>query len=163
MKLYLDGCDGSGKTTLADYLSKRFKIDKFTLTKDSEKSIQRYLELETYKNVVHDRTFLSEHVYPEIFGRKKWMSDAQVETLINIYKLDGMMIICTSPDEIIASRLGKRGDEFEEVLTNICIINKAYLEIAKQHNILVVDTDRLSFEMIGDYIERRIENGELCK
>ena len=159
MKIYLDGCDGSGKSTLADYLSSRFCIDKFCLTKDSEKSLKRYVNIACIDDVVCDRTFISELVYPTVFGREKVLSQYEADTLIDLYKSEGIIIVCTAHTEAIRRRLSERGDEFQEVLDNLQMINNEYIRIAIDNNILVVDTDITTKKDIGDYIERRLEYG----
>ena len=158
MKIYLDGVDGAGKSTLANYLSQYFKIDKFCLTKDSEKSIDRYLEVRSIDNVVYDRTFLSEVVYPEIFNRKPWMSESDIKMLLDIYKKD-IFIILTADIEDIRQRIFKRGDEFEEVIRQLELINNSYLEIAKKYDLLLINTSITSFKDVVDMIERRLHNG----
>lgn len=160
MKIYLDGCDGSGKSTLTDYLSTRFCIDKFCLTKDSDKSLKRYIDILNIDDVVCDRTFLSEMVYPSVFGREKWLSQYAIEFLISLYKNNGIMIVCTAPIQVLKKRLIERGDEFKEVLNNLHMINNEYLKIANENSILVVDTTIITKENVGDYIERRLQNGK---
>lgn len=158
MRIYLDGCDGVGKSTLAKYLSERFKLDIFCLTKDSEKSIDRYNELAAIENVVHDRTFLSEVVYPKIFRRDNWLTDDAVCELIEFYNQDdGVLVICTAPDDIIRRRiLDRQTFEHYEVVNNIDYINSSYRELANKYNLLLVDTQTLDFDTIGDMIERRL-------
>lgn len=158
MKIYLDGCDGVGKSTLATYLSERFAIDKFCLTKDSEKSIGRYMDFKL-DDVVYDRTFLSEVVYPEIFGREKRLSEKDIKFLLRWYSdNDTLFVICTAPDDEIKRRILARGVEHLEVIKNIDVINNAYREIAKKYNLMIVNTHVHSNEEIGDMIERRLKN-----
>lgn len=160
MKIYLDGCDGVGKSTLANYLSERFCIDKFCLTKDSEKSIDRYKSLTHLDNVVYDRTFLSEVVYPEIFGREEWLSENDIEYLLDCYRKEKcLIVICTASNETIRDRILARGVEFFEVIKNIANINTKYRELAMKYNLLLVNTQCHTSEEIGDMIERRLKNG----
>ena len=88
MKIYLDGCDGSGKSTLAKYLADRFNLDIFCLTKNSEKSKMRYIDIGlSLDNVVHDRTFFSEVVYPKIFCRDEWINELLNKNEAMVYKV----------------------------------------------------------------------------
>ena len=159
MRIYLDGCDGSGKSTLAKYLSKRFGLDIFCLTKDSEKSMKRYLEIGLgLDNVVYDRTFFSEAIYPMIFDRDLWLDSDDIEELLDLYNCGNrIIVICTTHDYIIRDRLRQRGDEFGEVIDNLSLINKKYREIADRYNLMLVDTYEQTLEEIGDQIERRIK------
>lgn len=159
MRIFLDGCDGTGKSTLATYLSERFKIDKFCLTKDSKKSVTRYMEVMKTDDVVYDRTFLSEVVYPSVFGREDWLSETQVDKLIEYYKGAGLFVICTAEPRDIRQRILRRGAEHLEVIKNIDRINAQYVEIAKKYNLIVVDTSIIDYKTIGDYIEKEIRNG----
>lgn len=155
MKIYLDGCDGSGKSTLAKYIANRFGLDIFCLTKNSEKTIERYLDIAFIDNVVYDRTFFSEIVYPNVFKRKEWLNEFQIQNLIKYY--NSLFVICTAPDYIIQDRLRRRGYEFEEITNNISYINKKYQEIAQKYDLMIVDTYELSLDDIGDEIERRLK------
>lgn len=155
MRIFLDGADGVGKTTLSNYLSEYFKMDKFCLTKDSEKSIHRYLEIRQVDNVVFDRTFLSEVVYPKIFNRKEWITNSEIEMLLKIYKKDIFIILTANIDDI-RKRINERGEEYEEVIRQIELINNSYLELAKKYDLLIFNTSYISFEDIKNVIERRI-------
>ena len=159
MRIFLDGCDGTGKSTLATYLSERFKIDKFCLTKDSKKSVPRYMEVMKTDDVVYDRTFLSEVVYPRVFGREDWLSETQVDKLIEYYKGAGLFVICTAEAKDIRQRILRRGAEHLEVIKSIDSINAKYVELAKKYNLIVVDTSIIDNRVIGDYIEKEIRNG----
>lgn len=163
MRIYLDGCDGAGKSTLAKYLSQRFKLDIFCLTKDSEKSIDRYKHLAKIENVVHDRTFLSEVVYPKVFDRENWLSDDDVCELLHESYDDGIFVVCTAPNDRIKGRIFDRHEfEFQEVMDNLDYINSLYQELARKYDLLLVDTYVAPLQEIGDEIERRlIENGKL--
>lgn len=158
MRIYLDGCDGTGKSTLADKLCRRFRLDKFCLTKDSEKSVRRYLEIRKTDNVVYDRTFLSEIVYPKVFHRKEWMTEYDKEILLYHYlKLepDDIFIILTARNNDIKERILSRGEEYSEILDNIPEINKKYVELGLQYHIQIVDTSLTNTENIIKLIERR--------
>ena len=159
MKIYLDGCDGSGKSTLAKYLADRFNLDIFCLTKNSEKSKMRYIDIGlSLDNVVHDRTFFSEVVYPKIFCRDEWINEDVIDMLVDLYVHDKtVFVICTTHDYIIRDRLSQRGDEFDEVINNLSQINKEYREIAQKYNLMLVDTYEQTLEEIGDQIERRLK------
>ena len=159
MRIFLDGCDGTGKTTLAKYLSERFNLDIFCLTKEGVKSVKRYKELLSIDNVVHDRTFLSEVVYPPVFGRSRWLSDDVICELIDQYrKSDDIFVICTCDDRAIRERISHRFTfEYEEVVDNINYINGSYKEIAIKYDLLLVDTYKLTLEEIGDIIEKEIK------
>lgn len=158
MKIYLDGCDGVGKSTLANYLSERFCIDKFCLTKDSEKSLVRYMQLTYLDNVVYDRTFLSEVVYPKVFGREEWLSKNDIKNLLDLYKREKcLIVICTASNSTIRDRILARGVEFIEVIKNLETIDTEYIELAHKYNLLLVNTQCNSSEEIGDMIEKEIK------
>lgn len=162
MKIYIDGCDGTGKSTLAKYLSDRFKLDIFYMSKDSERSIMKYCERICIDDVVYDRTFISETIYPMVFGRDTTLSPEDVESLLDYYdNPNSLFVICTAPEEIIRARLfWREGSEDSNVLDNLLYINDKYVEFAYKHNLMLVDTDELSLEEIGDEIERRLKNGK---
>lgn len=155
MRIFLDGADGVGKTTLSNYLAEHFKMDKFCLTKNSEKSISRYIEIRSIDNVIYDRTFLSEMVYPKIFKRKSLLSESDIKMLLKIYKKD-IFIILTADIKDIRKRILERGNEYEEVINQIELINESYLKIAKKYNLSLLNTTYLSLNDIKNVIERKI-------
>lgn len=158
MKIFIDGCDGSGKSTLAKYLSDKFKLDIFCLTKDSEKSVSRYYELLNIDNVIYDRTFLSEVVYPKVFGREEWIADKDVSDLLDEYKCDDtLFVICTAPEDVIKERLSVRGNEYSQVINNIDYINESYRQIAINNDLFLINTYAYPLEAIGYMIERRLK------
>lgn len=160
MRIFLDGCDGTGKTSLADYISEYFKIDKFCLTKDSEKSISRYLDIIKIDNVVFDRTFISEMVYPKVFNREKWMTADDVEYLLANYLFKNpdskdKFIILTSDLEDIYNRILLRDSvEYPEIMKNLKLINDEYINIANTYDIPLFNTSETTMKEIIDFIER---------
>lgn len=159
MRIYLDGVDGSGKSTTAKYLAERFKLDIFCLTKDSESSIKKYCEMRHMDNTVYDRTFLSEIVYPKVFGREPRLNYSQAYDLVTVYTInpDDLFVICTANNNDIRKRIKARGYEYPEILRNVEEINRQYVELARLYEFIIFNSSLTSLDSLGDYIERSLK------
>ena len=84
MKIALDGCDGVGKSTIAEKLANKFGCNIVRLTNGGDRSLGAYRSLMTCDNVVHDRTFISEIIYPKYFGRESRLNAEIVPQLFQM-------------------------------------------------------------------------------
>lgn len=153
MRIALDGCDGTGKTTIAEKLANKFGCNIIRLTYEGDRSIDAYEELMRCHNVVHDRTFLSEIIYPKYFNRESRLEEDRIDDLfayLRYFKIK--LFILTAEDETIAERLNKRGDEYLDDIGAILSINQEYLSIAQEHQLLVIDTTNKTIDEIVDEI-----------
>lgn len=157
MRVIIDGCDGVGKTSVCEKLANKFACNIIRLTHDGDRSIYAYLDLMTCNNVVHDRSFLSEIIYPRHFERESRIKKEDINTLYRILRFhDLKMFILTASPETIESRVSKRGDEYITDLSKLKDINDDYLRVAKRHGFTVIDTTNKSIdeivEEIGGYL-----------
>lgn len=157
MRVIIDGCDGVGKTSVCEKLANKLGCNIIRLTHDGDRSLHAYLDLMTCNNVVHDRSFLSEIIYPRHFDRESSIKKEDTNILYRILRFhDLKMFILTASPETIQSRVSKRGDEYITDLSKLKDINDDYLGVAKRHGFMVIDTTNKSIddivEEIGGYL-----------
>lgn len=157
MRILIDGCDGTGKTSVCEKLANNFGCNIIRLTYGGDRSTRAYFEMMSCDNVVHDRTFLSEIIYPKYFERKSRLDMNQIPYLFHLTDcLNAKMFILTASSETIQNRIRQRGDEYIKDIDKFIEINQDYLEYAREHNICVIDTtDKTIDEVvkeIGGYL-----------
>lgn len=156
MRILIDGCDGTGKTTISEKLANKLGCNIIRLTYNGDRSEQAYVELMECENVVHDRTFLSEIIYPKYFGRESRLGTTFLSSLLNFIERNKVKVfILTAKPETILERIDKRGDEFIADSEKFIQINLDYLSVAKECGFTVIDTtnktiDEIIDEMLGE-------------
>lgn len=157
VKIIIDGCDFTGKTTLINALRIYFTSDKLSylhFSYNDRRDYEFYNTILDKKNFIADRHFLDEAIYPEVFNRVSCLSENEFETLINKCKNENIkIIILTCSNEELEKRSKQRGNEEEEVLNNLIHINNKFIELAKQYNLQVFDTTINSLSDIMEYIK----------
>lgn len=157
-RIALDGCDGTGKTTISEKLANKLGCNIVRLTNGGDRNFRAYWESMNCHNVVHDRTFLSEIIYPKYFGRESRLSKIIVPYLFETLKvLDVKLFILTAKPETILERISIRGDDFINDSAKFVQINQDYLDIAKECGFTVIDTTDKTVdeivEEIGGYLK----------
>lgn len=157
MRVAIDGCDGTGKTTIAEKLSNKLACNIIRLTYAGDRSIKAYYQMMSVDNIVHDRTFISEIIYPKYFERKSRLEPNSEGYLLKLFKNFSIKpFILTASPETIQERIKKRGDEYIKDIDKFTRINQDYLDYAKEHNICVIDTTNKTIdeviEEIGGYL-----------
>ena len=157
MKVAIDGCDGTGKTTVVEKLANKIGCNIIRLTYAGDRSLRAYFQIMSVDNVVHDRTFISELIYPKYFGRNSRL-DAKYEDYL-LHLLDSFEIrpfILTAAPETIEKRIRARGDEYVKNIDDFAKINQDYLNYAREHNIRIIDTTTKTIDEvvseIGGYL-----------
>lgn len=159
MRIALDGCDGVGKSTIAEKLANKFGCNIVRLTNGGDRSMDSYMRLMNCENIVHDRTFMSEVVYPKYFKKNCHLSERELNALYYFIQMIGINVfILTASNETLAERLYERGDEFLDDIGAIPSINNDYLEIAKEHEFKIIDTTNKTIDEIVEEIGGYIEN-----
>lgn len=158
MRIALEGVDGSGKTTVAEKLANKYGCNIIRLTYNGDRSIESYSHLMKSENVVHDRTFISEMIYPKYFNRASRLDVEFIPELFYKMRFNRIkLFILTASDETILERIGKRGDEFIDDAKKFIKINQDYLTLAKRHKYKVIDTTNKTIDEIvkeiGGYLK----------
>ncbi len=108
----LDGCDGTGKTTLAELLRDRrgHVVIHSGRTPDGTDLAERYRHLlATPGRIVLDRSFISELVYGPLFhGGSRITAAAAIDLARGVARRDGALVHLTGNPDAIMRRLRSR-------------------------------------------------------
>lgn len=160
MKIIIEGCDGTGKTTLAKQLAEKYELDVIHVTNRDSNCFGFYYFSIGKEDVVWDRNMIGEVIYPNIFERKGKIDAIDLKFLIDRAKSEGVIfLILTADHDEIYRRLYDRGNEMLRILNNFRDIDNQFRCIAKIHDIPLIDTSKISFEEICEkYIEKGANN-----
>lgn len=119
MIIIIEGPDGSGKTTLANQLSRQtgYKIIHRTRPKtEEEKAIMmdEYLGIiRSRENIIFDRSWYSEMVYGPVMRDASVISYSQMYDLERrLMKVGAMIIYCTDAKPVLWARCQERGEDY---------------------------------------------------
>lgn len=161
MRIVIEGCDGTGKTSVAKILADHYGCDVVHMTGDDPKDFDFYWQSLRKNNVVYDRNVLGELVYPYVFDRKKHLKDEQSDGVISFYKHKGVhFFVLTANEGICKARLMMRGNEDQRILSNIPYILAKFKALAFEYNIPEIDTSQRSADRVAKEIIKVIEEKE---
>lgn len=149
--IILEGCDGVGKTTLANllihrgYKSLHFNYDSHLSIKEK---YQRILSKDYGDNIVLDRSFISEMVYGPLKRGYSRLSDQDFSELLQmLHKRGGRVVLLDAAPETIYNRIQKRGDADDKnmdinQITSIRNLYKQILSSRQECPIDIIRNDR---------------------
>lgn len=154
MRIALDGVDCTGKTTISEALANKYGCNIVRLTNGGDRSLMAYMQFITSHNVIHDRTFLSEIVYPKVYGRESHLRINDIPYLFKMMdEMNVQTFILTASSETLRSRFNARGDEFITDMNIIDQVNQEYLRIASLNpQFTVIDTTNRTIDEIVEEI-----------
>ena len=157
LNIVLEGCDGVGKSTLAEALAHKNGMDVLHLTRHSLSTFAAMLSRYSFAlPVIMDRGPLSEYVYAKLFGREELISREMMQKLLIVEEGKGFKTVVLDCDpEVIAARIEKRGNEGPEIVNNLRNIRNAYIDAATDLGIPIIDVTGLSVAEIVEEIEKR--------
>ena len=148
MKIILEGPDGAGKTTLAEYIKNKYDIDIIHSTSKTKNDLRYHINLTLNNNFILDRANLGEIVYPIIYNRVSKMNWVDQLDFMNYCRDNNILYIIfyASNFEDLKNRLYNRGDT-DEVLQNAEKINIIYMMLAKMFkelykNVHIIDISK---------------------
>lgn len=156
-RIIIEGCDGTGKTTLCKLLADKYGLDIVHITSKDPNDFDFYKQTMRKSNVVYDRHFLGEMIYPKIYNRKGNLNLYDIEWFRN-YAIETKtcVIVLTTDIDEIKRRLTERG-ELAFVFDKVDKINEQFVSLANRFMFKIFDTSVDSFDKICDYIEKRFE------
>lgn len=150
MIIIMEGPDGSGKTTLAEQLSRQTGYEIIHRTKpanEEEKKAMHLMYLKTIaknKNVIFDRCWYSEMAYGPV------MRDDSVITYPQMYELEkalakkgAMIIYCTGNRDEMWKRATSRGEDYITSPTDYINICNNYDELFSVPHLIPVTRYRI--------------------
>lgn len=112
MLVVLEGCDGAGKSTLAEFLAKLLNADIVHCTAETPNDYEFFdniISAAITKNIIADRFCYGQFVYQEKEDRRLSKADLRIlET--RMLEADGKVILVTAPEDVILARLASRGE-----------------------------------------------------
>lgn len=155
MKIILEGCDGTGKTTLAKLLAEKYKLDICHCTQNDPADFEFYKQTARKDNVIWDRHTIGELVYPFVFDRQPKISPQDALLILAYAKEAGAKIFVLTADiDEIKRRLKSRGTEDERILNELKWIDERFRFYADYFNIPIIDTSKMTFSDIFNLIEK---------
>lgn len=154
MRVIIEGCDGTGKTTLAKILAEKYNLDMCHCTQHDGKDYDFYFQTLRKENVIWDRHTLGELIYPEIFDRRPEITLEEVANLMRYVKENNIKIfVLTADQETLRKRLLSRGTEDYRIIKNCNEIDKQFKDFAAYFSIPVIDTTKMTLSEIYDLVK----------
>lgn len=155
MKIILEGCDGTGKSTLAKLLADKYGLDICHCTQSDPADYDFYKQTARKDNVVWDRHTLGELIYPYVFYREPKLGVESARLVVLYAKEAGAKIFVLTSDILeIKKRLQARGTEDPRILERLHWIDQEFRHYAKLFNLPVIDTSKMTMEEIFELIEK---------
>lgn len=158
--LILEGCDGVGKTTLANllihkgYESLHFNYDPNLSIKEK---YSRILSKDYGANVVLDRSFVSEMVYGPLRRGYSRLSDQDFSELLQMLnKRNGRIILLDADPQTIFNRIQSRGDAEDKGMdiNQITAIRNLYKQLLSPRQECKIDIIRNDRELPKNILQR---------
>lgn len=158
MKIILEGCEGTGKTTLAQKLINKYNLDYVHITNKDPNDYMFYKQTLRKEDVIYDRHLIGEMIYPKVFNRKGNLNYKKLEKLFDFaLKEKVCILILTTNIEEIKKRVAERNKYKPDFIINkLPLINQQFCDIAIKYasykNIFLIDTTKIQFESICEVI-----------
>lgn len=153
MRIIVEGADGVGKSTVVAYLAQMFNLNIIHIGSTDPNTYEWYNELLNKNDVIFDRHFLGEMIYPYLFDRKCNLTNQQFELLYNkAMDLGYYFLVITADEKTIKERLLERGNEPEEVIKTFEYANAAFKAIARRYYIPIFESnDKKIFDNLDEF------------
>lgn len=155
MKIILEGCDGTGKTTLAKILADKYGLDICHCTQHDASDYDFYRQTLRKENVVWDRHTIGELIYPKVFGRKQNIGTEDARLILHYAKQEGVKVLVLTADmPTLLERLnGRQTPEHPSIMENLDYIDNEFRFYAEQYGLQIIDTSKMTLQQIFDLVE----------
>lgn len=158
--LILEAADCSGKTTLAESLSRalNFKVMKGSSFEDAqctnEELFEKFKEKMKEKMVVFDRFIYSNEVYAQLYDDFAILTDEQRREIESEIKDKALIIYLEADIDTLTSRMNSRGDDYVTV-DRLHSIKTKYEESLKNIDgvkVIRIDTSSITKEDVHNLV-----------
>lgn len=149
MRIIIEGADMTGKTTLAKYIVDNYPNMSYIHVNSKDPNNVEFYNITLEKtNVVFDRHFIGETIYPTLFNRQGNVFDAEFELIQRkAERLGYKIVVLTATKEQFLERLVDRPNEPKQIVENWESINESFKNVAYKNNIKVINvTDYKTME-----------------
>lgn len=154
-RIIIEGCDGTGKSTLARLYANEYGLDYCHCTSTDPTDYSFYKNTIRKDNTVWDRHTIGELIYPKIFNRQQQISTEDARLVLAYGRNVGAKIFVLTADlDAIKERLEKRGGEDPRILDNLEFIDSQFRFFADQYAVPVIDTSKLTIAELFELIEK---------
>lgn len=154
MKIILEGCDGVGKTTLANILAVKYNLDVCHCTQYDASDYDFYRQTLRKENVVWDRHTLGELIYPSVFNRDPNIGPEGARLLMHYAEIEKVKVfVLTANHDTIKERLLARGNEHQNILDQYEWIDDQFKFYAENFHVPVIDTTKMTLTEIFNLVE----------
>lgn len=155
MKIVIEGCDGTGKTTLAKILAEKYNLDICHCTQKDAADYDFYRQTLRKEDVIWDRHTIGELIYPEVFGREQQIATEDARLVVLHGKEEGVKFLVLTDDiENIKNRLLSRGTEDQRIIKRCEEIDERFRFYAKEFHIPIINTSKMTINDIFNFIEK---------
>lgn len=167
MNIIIEGPDATGKTTLATKLVNKYNMNLMHLSSSTPNDYTFHDKLLNKENMVYDRFFMGELVYPEIYHRQpKLTFDESLKLMNKIVSNNDLFIVLYASDiDTLKNRLIARGGNELKYLDEIEKQNELFVKMAwcfkafEYENFVCVDiSDEKNYELLDNLIDTKIKN-----
>jgi len=141
MIIILEGCDKTGKTTLANKLFERTDFKMYKSSQPKKPPYEEYMEMLDIigkEDAIIDRFHLGEMVYGPIYRGKSNLTNIQFKYIEDrLKKLKTVVIYCSDDSTKIAKRFKKDKEEFTKEQDIVDILLR-YYEIIKKSTLPIL-------------------------
>ena len=156
MKIILEGCDGVGKTTLANILAVKYNLDVCHCTQYDASDYDFYRQTLRKENVVWDRHTLGELIYTSVFNRDPNIGPEGARLLMHYAEIEKVKVfVLTANHDTIKERLLARGNEHQNILDQYEWIDDQFKFYAENFHLPVIDTTKMTLTEIFNLVEEK--------
>lgn len=146
MRIILEGADLTGKSTLAKELANKLDLSYIHVVRKDLHTFSFYIHSMFKEDVVFDRHFIGEMIYPTLFNRKGNLDKDSFKAIYNnAIQLGYKIFICYEDEDELERRLRLNSNEPEDVKETLFEANRMFKHIAKQYNIQLIK--------VSDYLD----------
>lgn len=162
--LIIEGIDGVGKTTLVEYLQncgmKKFHFDYDSKNMDLLSKYMKVLSIDD-KEIVLDRSFISEMVYGPVIRKTCKLSLEDYTNLLIAYKNMGAKIIyLKAPKDILLQRRNEDKSDYETIVNHYEELNNQYDKIMEYSSnyidVITINTYEENIEQVRNHVKRLV-------